>query len=104
MASGAPRDSEHSVAPVQVRGPVLTLRRIDAYHALTMVALAIATRFKPGQFVTVSVGGPETSMLLRRAFSIHEVRPDHGGRWRCPQTGRVYIEGNGGDVVTLSET
>jgi len=67
------------VAPVQVRGPVLTVRRIDAYHALTMVAPAIASRFRPGQFVTVAVGGPESSMLLRRAFAIHDVRPDHGG-------------------------
>jgi dihydroorotate dehydrogenase electron transfer subunit len=67
------------VAPVQVRGPVLTVRRIDAYHALTMVAPAIASRFKPGQFLTVSVGGPESSLLLRRAFAIHDVRPDHGG-------------------------
>ena len=67
------------MAPVQVRGPVLTVRRIDAYHALTMVAPAIAARFKPGQFLTVAVGGPESSMLLRRAFAIHDVRPDHGG-------------------------
>ena len=67
------------MAPVQVRGPVLTVRRIDAYHALTMVAPAIASRFRPGQFVTVAVGGPESSMLLRRAFAIHDVRPDHGG-------------------------
>ena len=67
------------MAPVQVRGPVLTVRRIDAYHALTMVAPAIAARFRPGQFVTVAVGGPEGSMLLRRAFPIHDVRPDHGG-------------------------
>jgi dihydroorotate dehydrogenase electron transfer subunit len=67
------------VAPVQVSGPVLTARRVDAYHALTMVAPAIATDFRPGQFVAVAVGGPESSMLLRRAFSIHDVRPDHGG-------------------------
>ena len=73
------RDGEQGVAPVQVRGPVLTVRRIDAYHALTMVAPAIASRFRPGQFVTVGVGGPESSMLLRRAFAIHDVRPDHGG-------------------------
>ncbi|HLH57817.1 MAG TPA: dihydroorotate dehydrogenase electron transfer subunit [Streptosporangiaceae bacterium] len=75
----ASKDGEHSVAPVQVSGPVLTVRRIDAYHAVTMVAPAIATRFKPGQFVTVAVGGPDTSMLARRAFSVHDVRPDHGG-------------------------
>jgi dihydroorotate dehydrogenase electron transfer subunit len=67
------------VAPVQVSGPVLTVRRVEAYHALTMVAPAIATSFRPGQFVAVAVGGPESSMLLRRAFSIHDVRPDHGG-------------------------
>ena len=44
-----------------------------------MVAPAIATDFRPGQFITVAVGGPESSMLLRRAFSIHDVRADHGG-------------------------
>ena len=66
-------------AQVQVRGTVLTVRRVDAYHAMTVVAPGIAARFRPGQFVAVAVGGPDTSMLLRRAFSIHDVRPDHGG-------------------------
>ena len=65
--------------PVQVRATVLTVRRVDAYHALTLVAPAIATGFRPGQFITVAVGGPETSMLGRRAFAIHDVRSDHGG-------------------------
>ena len=64
---------------VQVRGTVLTVRRVDAYHAMTVVAPGIAARFRPGQFVAVAVGGQETSMLLRRAFSIYGVRPDHGG-------------------------
>ncbi len=73
------REGEQGVAPVQVRGPVLTVRRIDAYYALTMVAPPIAARFRPGQFVTVAVGGPDSSMLLRRAFAIHDVRNDHGG-------------------------
>ena len=65
--------------PVQVRGTVLTVRRVDAYHAMTVVAPGIAARFRPGQFVALAVGGPATSMLMRRAFSIHDVRPDHGG-------------------------
>ncbi len=64
---------------VQVRGTVLTVRKVDAYYAMTVVAPGIAARFRPGQFVAVAVGGPDTSMLLRRAFSIHDVRPDHGG-------------------------
>ena len=69
-------ESEVQAGPVQVRGTVLTVRRVDAYYAMTVVAPGIAARFRPGQFVAVAVGGPDTSMLLRRAFSIHDVRPD----------------------------
>ena len=72
-------DGEQDAVQVQVRGTVLTVRRVDAYYAMTVVAPGIAARFRPGQFVAVAVGGPDTSMLLRRAFSIHDVRPDHGG-------------------------
>jgi dihydroorotate dehydrogenase electron transfer subunit len=71
--------SETEAGPVQVRGTVLTVRRVDAYYAMTVVAPGVAARFRPGQFVAVAVGGPDSSMLLRRAFSIHDVRPDHGG-------------------------
>jgi len=73
------RAGEQQTGPVQVRGTVLSVRRVDAYHVLTVVAPGVAARFRPGQFVAVAVGGAETSMLLRRAFSIHSVRPDHGG-------------------------
>jgi len=72
-------DGEAEAGPVQVRGTVLTVRRVDAYYAMTVVAPGIAARFRPGQFVALAVGGPVTSMLLRRTFSIHDVRPDHGG-------------------------
>jgi len=68
-----------ALTPAQVTGTVLTVRRVDAYYAMTVIAPGVAARFRPGQFVAVAVGGPQTSMLLRRAFSIHEVRPDHGG-------------------------
>jgi dihydroorotate dehydrogenase electron transfer subunit len=74
-----PRDSDAEAGPVQVRGTVLTVRQVDAYHALTVVAPGVAARFRPGQFVALAVGGPDGAMLLRRAFSIHDVRPDHGG-------------------------
>ena len=72
-------EREGGVAPVQVRGTVLTVRRVDAFVAMTVVAPAIATRFRPGQFVAIAVGGPTSSMLARRVFSVHDVRPDHGG-------------------------
>jgi len=72
-------ETDAQAGPVQVCGTVLTVRRVDAYYAMTLVAPAVAARFKPGQFITLAVGGPDTSMLLSRAFSIHDVRPDHGG-------------------------
>jgi dihydroorotate dehydrogenase electron transfer subunit len=64
---------------VQVTGTVLTTRRVDAYHALTVVAPGIAERFRPGHFVSVAVGGASTSMVTRRAFSVHDVKADYGG-------------------------
>ncbi|MBO3745509.1 dihydroorotate dehydrogenase electron transfer subunit [Streptosporangiaceae bacterium NEAU-GS5] len=64
---------------MQVTGTVLTIRRVDAYHALTVVAPAVADRFRPGHFVTVSTGGPATATLTRRAFAVHDVKPDYGG-------------------------
>jgi dihydroorotate dehydrogenase electron transfer subunit len=76
MTAGEP---ESESGPLQVRGTVLNVRKIDAYHAITIVAPGIAARFKPGQFVALAVGGPDTSMVLRRTFSIYDVRPDHGG-------------------------
>jgi dihydroorotate dehydrogenase electron transfer subunit len=72
-------DEKAEMAPAQLAAPVLTVRRVDAYHAMTVVAPRIARAFRPGQFVAVAVGGPDGSMLLRRAFSIHDVRGDHGG-------------------------
>lgn len=78
MTAG-PAERGGAPAHVQVRATVLTVRRVDAYYAMTVVAPGIAARFRPGQFVAVAVGGEETSMLLRRSFSIHDVRPDHGG-------------------------
>src|SRR6202166_836511 len=75
----AGNEREGGVAPVQVRGTVLTVRRVDAYVAMTVVAPAIATRFRPGQFIAIAVGGLQSGMLARRSFSVHDVRPDHGG-------------------------
>ncbi len=60
--------------PVQVQGEVLSLRRIGAYIAMTVVAPGIAELSRPGHFVAVQVGGLESSMLLRRAFAIYDVK------------------------------
>ena len=74
--------SESRVAPpVQVRGAVWSTSRVGAYHHLTLVAPGIAEHARPGQFVALAVGGPDTGLLLRRAFSIYRVstRGVYGG-------------------------
>jgi dihydroorotate dehydrogenase electron transfer subunit len=60
--------------PHQITGEVLDVRRAGAYHVLSLTAPGIAEDAQPGHFVTVSMGGPESSMLLRRAFAIHQVQ------------------------------
>ncbi|MHB1614859.1 MAG: dihydroorotate dehydrogenase electron transfer subunit [Actinomycetes bacterium] len=67
--------------PVQVRGEVLSVKRVGEYHEMTIVAPGIAEHARPGQFVTLAVGGTPTSMLTRRAFSIFRVaeRGVYGG-------------------------
>jgi dihydroorotate dehydrogenase electron transfer subunit len=62
------------MTPVQVQGEVLAVKPIGDYLSMSVVATGIAEQFRPGQFVAVAVGGPDSSMLLRRAFSIHAVR------------------------------
>ncbi|MCU1693803.1 MAG: dihydroorotate oxidase electron transfer subunit [Frankiales bacterium] len=66
--------------PVQVQGEVLNVKRVGAYQQMTVLAPGMAELYRPGHFLAVQVGGPESSMLLRRAFAIYEVkeRGKHG--------------------------
>lgn len=67
--------------PVQVRGEVLSIRKVGAYHALTVVAPGIPELTRPGHFVALAVGGTDSPMLLRRAFAVYQVaeRGVYGG-------------------------
>lgn len=60
--------------PVQVQGEVLGLRRAGMYHVMTITAPGIPEATRPGHFVALAIGGEDTGMLLRRAFSIHRVQ------------------------------
>jgi dihydroorotate dehydrogenase electron transfer subunit len=67
--------------PVHVVAEVLSVKRIGAFRHLTLVAPGVADRYRPGNFVAVSVGeGPARAHLARRSFWIHRVRPtgSHG--------------------------
>lgn len=62
------------MAPVQVKGEVLSVRRVGDYYALTLVAAGVAEQARPGQFVALAVGGPYGATLLRRSFSIYRTQ------------------------------
>jgi dihydroorotate dehydrogenase electron transfer subunit len=59
---------------VQVKGEVLSIKPVGDYFAMTVVAPGIAQQTRPGQFVAIAIGGTDSAMLLRRAFSIYGVR------------------------------
>jgi len=63
-----------SGSALQVRGEVHTIKRVGAYLQLTLIAPGIAERTRPGHFVALSVGGEQSSMLLRRSFSVYRAR------------------------------
>jgi dihydroorotate dehydrogenase electron transfer subunit len=61
--------------PLQIRAQVLDITPLGAYSRFTLLAPGIAARVRPGHFAAVAVGGEDSSMLLRRAFSIHRADP-----------------------------
>jgi len=63
-----------NAGPLQVRGRVLSLERVGDYHHLTLVAPGVAERTRPGAFVALAVGGDQSAMLLRRAFSVYRAK------------------------------
>ena len=62
------------MSAVQVRGEVLSIRRVGAYHQLTLVAPGVAEQVRPGHFVALAVGGETSAHLLRRAFSVYRTQ------------------------------
>ncbi|WP_114422600.1 dihydroorotate dehydrogenase electron transfer subunit [Nocardioides houyundeii] len=93
--------------PVHATGEVLATRRAGAYRVLTLAVPGIPERFRPGQFVAVSL---DTAHLARRPLWIHRVRATGthgatlevvvepcgvGGRWlsALPQGARLPVTG-----------
>jgi dihydroorotate dehydrogenase electron transfer subunit len=61
--------------PVQESAEIFSVTRIGEYTVFTVVAAAIAAQARPGQFLTVAVGGADSAMPLRRAFAIYDATP-----------------------------
>ncbi len=68
-------DESTRARPVQELGEIFDVQRVGEYMQFTVVAPGIAAGFRPGHFVAVAVGGPTTSMILRRAFALYGATP-----------------------------
>jgi dihydroorotate dehydrogenase electron transfer subunit len=56
---------------VQEVGEIFAVQEVGAYVQFTVVAPGIAAGFQAGHFGAGAVGGPNSSMLLRRAFALY---------------------------------
>jgi len=89
--------------PVQVRAQIVHVRAAGAYRELALHAPGVGVDARPGQFVTLGVGGESSALLLRRAFALSGVDGNvvsvvvaaHG-----PGT-RWILERGAGDVMDL---
>lgn len=81
----------------QIVSTITSIKRVGAYWHMVLRAPSIAEHVEPGHFVAVAVGGDNSSMLLRRAFSIHDatvgesievIFAEHGAgtQWLATQT------------------
>ena len=61
--------------PVQEKAEIFSVSRVGEYLQFTVIAPGIAEGFRPGHFVAVAVGGPHTSMVLRRSFALYDATP-----------------------------
>jgi dihydroorotate dehydrogenase electron transfer subunit len=59
---------------VQVTAELLSTKKLGDFHHLTLVAPGIAESFRPGNLVSLAVGGPLSDRLARRTFPIAKAR------------------------------
>jgi dihydroorotate dehydrogenase electron transfer subunit len=60
--------------PIQHESSVISNSRAGAYHLISLTAGDIPKSYKPGQFVTLSIDGLASSLILRRSFSIYQAQ------------------------------
>ena len=60
---------------------IISNKKVGAYHHMVFAVGDMATHARPGNFVAISVGGTNSSMVLRRAFAIYRSsdRGQYGG-------------------------
>jgi dihydroorotate dehydrogenase electron transfer subunit len=65
----------------QLLATIVGNKRVGQYHQILISVGELVSQCKPGNFVAISVGGPNSKMVLRRAFAISRTTtsPQFGG-------------------------
>jgi len=65
----------------QLLATIVGNKKVGQYHQILISVGELVSHCKPGNFVAISVGGPSSRMVLRRAFAISRTTtsPQHGG-------------------------
>ena len=58
-------------ASAQILAEVISNKKFGPYHHMVFAVGEMAASVKPGNFVAISVGGEQSSLVLRRAFAIY---------------------------------
>lgn len=56
---------------LSTQGKILSNRKVGAYHQISIEAGPIGARAKPGNFISLALGGAHSSMILSRVFAIY---------------------------------
>jgi dihydroorotate dehydrogenase electron transfer subunit len=65
----------------QLLATIVGNKKVGQYHQILISVGELVSHCKPGNFVAISVGGPNSRMVLRRAFAISRTTtsPQYGG-------------------------
>ena len=65
----------------QLLATIVGNKKVGQYHQILISVGDLVAQCKPGNFVAISVGGPNSKMVLRRAFAISRTTtsPQYGG-------------------------
>lgn len=65
----------------QLLATIVGNKKVGQYHQIVISVGELVSQCKPGNFVAISVGGPNSKMVLRRAFAISRTTtsPQYGG-------------------------
>ncbi len=87
----------------QLTAKIIELRPVGSYFHLKLATPELTQTVQPGHFAAIAVGGDSSSMLLRRAFSIHQATPGEsleiifakhgqGTKWLAAQNVGAHID------------